>query len=369
MKKSILMLLGLAALAACKPAPADTLSQVNRADFQTTVDGKATDLYTLTNANGLELTVTNFGGRIVELFVPDKNGVFADVVLGHDHINKYINIEGERFLGATIGRYGNRIAKGTFTLDDVVYNLPKNDNGNTLHGGTKSFDMVAWDAQQDGPGKITFRLLSPDGDQGFPGNLNVTMVYELKDDNSLVITHEATTDKNCPVNLTHHSFFNLHGYGEADINDHVISIKASGFTPVDEKLIPLGFVQPVEGTPMDFRTPTAIGARVNEDFEQLRFGAGYDHNWVLDKTQEGALELAATVWEPQSGRYMEVFTTEPALQFYGGNFFNGKTIGKGRALNYRASLAMETQHYPDSPNQPAFPSTILHPGEIGRAHV
>ena len=345
--------------------PQTSLSKVKRANFQTTVDGKSVDLYYLKNNNGMELTVTNFGGRIVELFAPDRAGKFEDVVLGHDHIKKYVNYgKTERFLGSTIGRYGNRIAKGKFTLDGVEYTLPINNTPNTLHGGTKGFDMLVWDAEQISPQKIEFRLVSPDGDQGFPGTLTVEMIYELTDNYELVIEHKATTDKKTVVNLTHHSFFNLHGAGKGTINDHILVINASNYNPVDATLIPDGPIAPVEGTPMDFRIPTVIGERVDQDFTQLKYGRGYDHNWVIDRKTANALEKAAVVYEPVSGRVIEVWTTEPAMQFYGGNFFDGSLKGKkGKPYHFRASFALETQHFPDSPNRPDFPSTILSPGQ------
>ena len=266
-------------------------SQVSRAAFRSTVDGKATDLYTLRNARGLEMTVTNFGGRVVELWVPDRDGNFADIVLGHDNLGAYVDQTGERFLGATIGRYGNRIAAGRFTLDGKEYTLPLNDGPNSLHGGAKGFDMVVWDVVEVTPQKIVLACLSPDGDQGYPGNLKVTMTYELTDDNSFVITHEAATDRRTVVNLTHHSFFNLHGAGGPPINDHEL-IAADFFTPVDSTLIPTGRLMPVEGTPMDFRRPAPIGSRLDADFEQLRHGHGYDHNWVLSRRSTHDLELA-----------------------------------------------------------------------------
>ncbi|MEI3539947.1 MAG: aldose epimerase family protein [Alistipes onderdonkii] len=344
-------------------------SQVSRAAFRSTVDGKATDLYTLRNARGLEMTVTNFGGRVVELWVPDRDGNFADIVLGHDNLGAYVDQTGERFLGATIGRYGNRIAAGRFTLDGKEYTLPQNDGPNSLHGGAKGFDMVVWDVVEVTPQKIVLACLSPDGDQGYPGNLKVTMTYELTDDNSFVITHEAATDRRTVVNLTHHSFFNLHGAGGPPINDHELMIAADFFTPVDSTLIPTGRLMPVEGTPMDFRRPAPIGSRLDADFEQLRHGHGYDHNWVLSRRSTHDLELAATVYEPAAGRYMEVWTTEPGIQFYGGNFFDGSLVGKGgKSYGRRASLALETQHFPDSPNHPGFPSTVLGPGQRYR-HV
>lgn len=339
-------------------------STMNRQDFQTTIDGKTTDLYTLKNKNGIEITVTNFGAHVVEIWTPDKNGQFEDIVLGHDNVDAYVNYKGERFLGATIGRYGNRIKVGKFQLDGVEYQLPLNDGPNSLHGGNKGFDMVVWDAKQVNDQKLELAYLSKDMEEGYPGNLDVKMTYELTDDNEFIITHRATTDKKTVLNLTHHSFFNLHGAGNGSINDHVLTLNADRFTPVDSTLIPTGELATVEGTPMDFRQPTAIGERVNQDFEQLKFGHGYDHNWVISRKTDNETELAATVYEPQSGRVLEVFTTEPGIQFYGGNFFDGSMKGKGgKSYDYRASIALETQHFPDSPNQPNFPSTVLNPGE------
>lgn len=339
-------------------------SQLSRADFQMAVDGKKTDLFYLTNKNGVEMAVTNYGARVVELWVPGRDGKFEDVVLGHDNLDAYVNYEGERFLGATIGRYGNRIDKGQFTLDGKDYQLPINNEPNSLHGGDKGFDRVVWDTTQPDAQTLVFSYLSEDGEQGYPGNLRVKMTYHLSDKNEFTITHEATTDKNTVINLTHHSFFNLHGAGNGTINDHVLTIHADCFTPVNSVLIPSGKLEDVTGTPMDFRQPTAIGARVDNSYEQLTFGRGYDHNWVLARKSATDLELAATVLEPTSGRYMEVWTTEPGIQFYGGNFFDGTMTGKhGKSYDFRASLALETQHFPDSPNQAAFPSTVLHPNE------
>jgi len=339
-------------------------SKVKKSNFQLIVDDKKVDLFTLKNKNNLELTVTNFGARVVEMWVPDRDGNFEDIVLGHDHIDKYVNYSGERFLGATIGRYGNRISKGRFSLDNVDYQLPVNDGDNSLHGGEKGFDMVVWDVQQINSQKLEFSYLSKDGEQGYPGNLNVHMIYELTDNNEFIITHKATTDKTTIINLTHHSFFNLHGAGNGTINDHILMLNADKFTPVDESLIPVEQLESVDNTPMDFRIPTPIGERVNDQYEQLQFGKGYDHNWVINRQNNTGLELAATLYEPKSGRYMEVFTTEPGIQFYGGNFFNGSEIGKnGKKYEYRASLALETQKFPDSPNKPNFISTILTPDE------
>ncbi|WP_445589420.1 aldose epimerase family protein [Sunxiuqinia sp. A32] len=335
-----------------------------RADFQAEVNGKQTDLYILKNKNGLEMAVTNFGARVVELWIPDKDGNFADVVLGHNNIDEYVNYEGERFLGATIGRFGNRIATGQFELDGVTYQLPLNNGPNSLHGGFNGFDMVVWDATQISDNEIEFRYISKDGEEGYPGTLSVDMTYQLTDDNEFVVTHRAVTDKSTIINLTHHSFFNLHGEGNGSINDHILMLNADKYTPVDSVLIPNGELGEVENTPMDFRIPTEIGSRLGVEFQQLKYGGGYDHNWVLNRKSDKDIELAATVYEPASGRFMEVLTTEPGIQFYGGNFFDGSIVGKcGKTYDYRGSLALETQHYPDSPNQPEFPSTVLNPAE------
>lgn len=361
--KYTLFILVIAMLSGC--AKETRYSKMKREDFQTTVDGKKTDLYILKNKNGVEISVTNFGARVVEIWVPDRDGNFEDIVLGHDHVDKYIHFKGERFLGATIGRYGNRIDKGRFELDSVSYQLPINDEPNSLHGGTKGFDMVVWDAEPEGAQKLNLSYLSKDGEEGYPGNLSVKMTYELTDNDEFIITHSAVTDKKTVLNLTHHSFFNLHGAGNGSINDHKLMINADKFTPINEVLIPTGEQLAVSGTPMDFQEPTLIGERVNSDDEQLKFGHGYDHNWVLKRKTANELELAATVYESHSGRLLEVWTTEPGLQFYGGNFFDGSMIGKGgKSYDFRASLALETQHFPDSPNHSDFPSTVLMPDEI-----
>jgi len=335
-----------------------------KSDFQATVDGKQTDLFYLKNKNGIEMAVTSFGARVVELCVPDKNGQFEDIVLGHSNISNYVNFQGERFLGGTIGRYGNRIAKGRFELNGIDYQLPLNDKPNSLHGGGKGFDMVVWNTKQIDDIKLEFAYFSKDGEEGYPGNLQVTMTYQLTDNNEFIITHSAITDKSTVINLTHHSFFNLHGAGNGTINDHILIINADKYTPIDAVFIPRGDIADVEGTPMDFRTPTKIDNRLSVDFEQLKFAGGYDHNWVLNRKTENDVELAATVYEPASGRCMEVLTTEPGIQFYGGNFFDGKIVGKsGYSNNYRGSFALETQHFPDSPNHSEFPTTVLNPGK------
>lgn len=362
MKNISILILFIMITSACSEQT-NSLSKVNREDFQTVVDGKNTDLFVLKNKNGLEMTVTNYGARVVEFFAPDRSGNFEDIVLGHNNIDKYVNFTGERFLGATIGRFGNRIADGKFTLDGIDYQLTINDGPNSLHGGEKGFDRVVWDTKQINPQKLEFTYCSADGEQGYPGNLDVKMTYELTDDNEFKVTHRAVTDKKTVINLTHHSFFNLHGAGNGTINDHVLMLNADKFTPVDDVLIPTGEQLPVDGTPMDFRNPTPIGNRVNDDYQQLKYGRGYDHNWILNRKTPKGLELAATVYEPESGRFMEVYTTEPGIQFYGGNFFDGEVGKNNKRYEYRASLALETQHFPDSPNHPDFPSTVLSPGE------
>lgn len=338
-------------------------TKLNSADFDSIVDSKKVGLYILKNKNGMELSVTNFGARVVELFVPDRNGVFEDVVLGHNTLDKYVNFKGERFLGATIGRFGNRIAGGKFSLGGKEYSLAQNNGVNSLHGGVKGFDMKVWDVVSHDDASICFRLVSPDGEEGFPATLAVDMTYTLNDANEFEIVHTAVSDGDTIVNLTHHSFFNLHGEGNGDINDHILTIDASKYTPVDDTLIPTGEIADVAGTPFDFLKPTPIGLRLGDAHEQLKRGNGYDHNWVLNKSADGALDFAAEVYEQKSGRVMDVFTTEPAMQFYGGNFFACEIGKSGKPYIFRGSLALETQHYPDSPNRANFPSTVLKKGE------
>src|ERR1044072_9016444 len=329
------------------------------ANFDSTVAGKAVKLYYLKNAS-LQMAVTNYGAKVVALLAPDKSGKLEDVELGYDHLSKYITTK-DRYYGGFVGRYGNRIAKGKFKVDGKEYTLAVNNGENHLHGGKVGFNDVVWDAKQLNDHAIEFHYLSKDGEEGYPGNLDVTMTYELTDSNEFKISYKATTDKATVVNLTHHSFFNLKGAGNGDINDHVLSINADKFTPVDGGLIPTGKLEPVKGTPMDFTTPTPIGERVNADFEQLKLGKGYDHNWVLNK-KGNELSLAATVLEPQSGRYMEVWTTEPGGQFYGGNFMTGDTGKQGNTYVFGGALCLGTQHFPNSPNQASFPSVVLKPG-------
>ena len=331
--------------------------------FETVVDGKNVSLYTL-KAGDLTMQVTNFGGRVVTLWTPDKNGSYEDIVLGYNNIDNYVNNPGERFLGAVVGPYANRIAGGTYTIGEETYNFPQNNNGQTLHGGLKGLDMIVWDVDSVTEDSITLSVLCPDGHDGMPGNRTIVMTYSLTADNEFKVEYSAKTDKATHMNISHHSFFNLKGEGNGTINDHVLYINASKTTPVDAVLIPTGEIADVTGTPFDFREPKAIGRDLEIENEQLTNGAGYDHNWVLDRNTASELELAASVYEPASGRYMEVWSDQPALQFYGGNFFDGSTEGKyGKTLNYRESIALETQKYPDTPHHAHFPSTLLEPGQ------
>jgi aldose 1-epimerase len=363
---ALTLLLPLAA--ACdRPAPETTAATAMPSEpFGTTADGKAVEVYTLKNANGVEARVTNYGGIILSLKVPDRTGQMADVVLGFDSLSSYE--KDSPYFGALIGRYGNRIAKGHFTLDGKEYTLALNNGQNSLHGGLKGFDKVVWTAEPfDSTGRrgLVFTYTSANGEEGYPGTLQARVTYTLTDDNELIFDYHATTDQATPVNLTQHSYFNLKGAGNGDILDHVVTINADRFTPVDSTLIPTGELRSVEGTPFDFRTPTAIGARIEQQDQQLLFGHGYDHNYVLNKPDSASgPTFAARVVEPASGRVMEVSTTEPGLQFYSGNFLDGSLTGKGgHVYGHRSGFAMETQHFPDSPNQAAFPTTILRPGE------
>jgi aldose 1-epimerase len=320
------------------------------------------NVYTLTNATGMDVRITNYGGTLVSIRTPDRHGRMGDVVLGFDTLDGYLH--NTPYFGAIVGRYGNRIAKGRFALDGVTYTLARNDGENHLHGGLRGFDKVVWTAKTvdtaEGPA-LELGYLSKDGEEGYPGNLAVTVRYRLDDQNALHIEYTATTDKPTVVNLTNHSYFNLAGTG--DILSHVLEIEADRFTPVDQGLIPTGVLQPVTGTPFDFRTPTAIGARIDATNRQLQYAGGYDHNFVLSKAP-GTLGLAARVTDPASGRVLEVSTTEPGVQFYSGNFLDGHLVGKSnRPYVKRAAFCVETQHFPDSPNKPDFPSTIVRPGK------
>ena len=351
---------------------------IDKSVFGQLPDGRQVDLYRLTNANGIELQVTNYGGIILSLKTPDVDGEFDDIALGFDSLDAYLSDEYRQanpYFGAIIGRYGNRIAGGQFSLDGDTYSLATNDGNNHLHGGDQGFDKVLWQAEPfesaSGTG-LVLRYTSEDGEEGYPGKLETEVTYTLTDDDELMVDYRAVTDKATPVNLTQHSYFNLKGEGSDTILDHQLMINAPEFTPVNDSLIPTGELRAVEGTPFDFTQATAIGERIDQDNEQLEFGGGYDHNFVLDRDNAEADELvvAAKVWEPQSGRMVEVATTEPGIQFYSGNFLNGDLTGKqGEAYEHRSGFALETQHFPDSPNQEAFPSTILEPGDTYRSRT
>jgi len=346
----------------CSPAEKGT-TKVSKQAFGKTADGTPVDLYTLANKNGMKVAIASYGGIVVSILAPDRQGNLADVALGFDGMDGYLN--NSPYFGAIIGRYGNRIAKGRFTLNGVEYKLAKNNGENSLHGGLKGFDKVVWQAREVAAGdgqSVELTYVSKDGEEGYPGNLSATVAYTLNDSNELRIDYSAATDKDTVVNLTNHTYFNLAGQGEGDILGHQLMLKASKFTPVDAGLIPTGELKSVEGTPFDFRQPAAIGARINANHRQLELGKGYDHNFVLD-SGGGALALAARVTEAKSGRVLEVLTTEPGVQFYTGNFLDGTARGKGgKVYQFRYGLCLETQHFPDSPNQPAFPSTVLKPG-------
>jgi aldose 1-epimerase len=334
-------------------------------DFQKTIDGKVTNLYVLKN-DKIKVYITNYGGRIVSLLTPDRYGQMGDVVLGFKSIDDYLSANGP-YHGALIGRVGNRIAKGKFTLDGKTYSLPINNNENHLHGGPEGFNNQVWEVKAVDQSSISMSYFSKDGEMGYPGNLDVQVKYSLNNENELLISYKATTDKSTPVNLTNHAFFNLAGEASGTINDHLLRLNADYFTPVDETLIPLGENRSVEGTPFDFRIPKTIGRDLNQQNTdtQMSYGGGYDHNFVLNKENEREMSLAGYVIDPKTGRRMDIFTEEPGIQFYGGNFMNGSDIGKyGKKFLYRESFALETQHFPDSPNQPSFPNIILLPGDI-----
>lgn len=338
--------------------------EVVASDFGSLPDGTAIKVFTLTNSNGVEAGISNYGGTLVSLRLPDKNGKYEDVALGFDSVQGYLQ-PNVPYFGATIGRYGNRIAKGKFTLDGKEYTLAQNNGTNSLHGGLVGFDKVVWKAEEfKNENEVGVRLhyLSPDMEEGFPGNLDTEVVYTLNDKNELRIDYKATTDKKTIVNLTNHAYYNLTGDLNKDILNHQVMINADKFVPVDENVIPVGELRSVERTPFDFTEPTAVGKRINDPHEQIKLGNGYDHTWVING-QPGKMRLAATVYDPVSGRFMEIETTEPGVQFYTGNWLNGSLQGKGVNYKKRTGLCLETQHFPDSPNQPNFPSVELSPGE------
>lgn len=363
--------LGAACLVGCTSMsiPINTLGTISSAPFGKTPDGTPVEIYTLRNNKGMEARIMTYGGIVVSLKVPDKNGKFDDVVLGFDNLDGYTKdsyVKGCPYFGALIGRYGNRIGGAKFTLEGKTYTLAANNGPNSLHGGLKGFDKVVWQGKAwvttNGPA-LELTYTSKDGEEGFPGNLKVTATYTITDNNELRLDFSATTDQPTLCNLTHHSYFNLAGQGNGDILNHVVYINADNTTPVDSTLITTGEIKPVDGTPFDFRKPTTIGARINDPDTVLQYGPGYDHNWVINKPL-GELGLMARVVEPGSGRVMEVWSTEPGLQFYTGNFLDGSLTGKdGKIYQRRTAFCMEPHHYPDSPNKPQFPTTELKPGE------
>ncbi|KLU03856.1 L-arabinose-specific 1-epimerase (mutarotase) [Rhodopirellula islandica] len=346
----------------CLAVPGRAQDQMQVEDFD------SIQLYTLENKSGAKVQITNFGAIVTSIVVPDRDGKLGDVALGYDSVESYINAVDKPYFGAVVGRYGNRIAEGEFTLDGETYSLATNNGPNHLHGGVIGFDKVVWDAVPtavNGKPALKMTYHAKDGEEGYPGNLSVAVTYQWTDENELIVHYEATTDKATPINLTQHTYFNLAGEGNGTILDHELILNASKFTPVDSTLIPTGELREVEGTPFDFRKAKTIGRDIGVDNEQLEFGLGYDHNFVLDRSGEpGEMMWAARVLEPVTGRVMEIRTTEPGIQFYCGNFLDGRLEGKsGKSYVHRGGFCLETQHFPDSPNQPTFPSAILKPGE------
>ena len=341
----------------------------SKAAFQRIIDGKNTDLFILRNKNNVEAAFTNYGARILSLSIPDQSGKLTDVITGFKGVEVYKQST-EPYFGATIGRYGNRIAKGKFILDGVEYSIFINNSPNALHGGKKGFQDVVWDVRQLNGQTLEFSYLSKDMEEGFPGNLQVKVIYTLSDDNELMINYEASTDKKTVINLTNHAFFNLNGEGSGSILNHTLKINAGEYTPVDSTLIPLGKLDSVAGSPFDFRQARRIGERIDDDHIQLKYGKGYDHNFVLNTGQNGILNAAAIVMGDKSGIMMEIFTREPGIQFYSGNFMKGKNTFKGGSKDdFRTAFCLETQHFPDSPNQPSFPTTVLNPGEVYKTNT
>jgi aldose 1-epimerase len=338
---------------------------INEIAFRGTHKGKPTALYTLKNKHGMVVQITNFGAKIVSIYVPDSKGNFADIVLGYESIEQYI--KGNPYFGAICGRYANRIANGKFVIDGITYKLPVNNGPNSLHGGPEGFNNQVFDTKgiisiTDGE-KVEMEYKSEDGEMGYPGTVIFKVTYSVTNSNELRLNYEATTDKVTHVNIASHSFFNLSGEGNGDILNHELTLNADKFTPVSEVLIPTGELKSVEGTPMDFRKPEIIGKRIDYNFDQLSFGKGYDHNWVINRNKPGELTLAAICYDPKSQRIMEVHTTQPGVQLYTGNWLDGNKGKGGKSYQRRSALCLETQNFPDSPNKPGFPSTLLHPGE------
>lgn len=362
MRKALLSLLGLAALCACSN-PKNGPELLPESNFERVIDGKQTSLYTLRKGD-LTVQLTNYGARIVSIWAPDRNGAIGDICPGYADIDMYINNPGERFLGPVVGPVANRICKGTFVLDGETYNTPLNNDGNTLHGGFTGLDLMVWDVMASTDSSITMSVLHPNGQEGWPGNLTVNACFTLTSANELKINYSAQTDKATPVNLSSHTFFNLSGDTSRSILDHELLINASRTTPIDELLIPTGEVVSLDGSPLDFRQAKTVGKDLYADDDQLRNGHGYDHNWCLDRVTEDGIEFAASMYEPASGRYMEVWTDQPGIQFYCGNFFTGNELDKhGNPIGYRCAFVFETQKWPDAVNHDNFPDTILRPGE------
>jgi aldose 1-epimerase len=361
MKKNMFLLLTLVSVAFTSCNQSTTKNEMVKKDFFGTHNGKEVYLFTLTNKSGNVIRLTNYGAKINWIEVPDKNGKKDNVTFGFDTFDE--TLKGDMSFGSVVGRYANRIAKGKFILDGVEYHTPINNGPNTLHGGPNGWHSVVWNAEIVKDNKfpaVKFTYVSPDMEEGFPGTVNAEILYTWTDNNEIIMTYKCTSDKKTVVNVTNHAYFNLHGAGNGDILDHVLTIKASAFTPVDTFMIPTGEIRPVAGTPLDFTTPHAIGERIGEKYDQLVLGRGYDHNYVLDNKEE----VDATVYEPVSGRMLEVITDQPGLQLYTGNFLDGKQIGHGhKPYNFRTGLCLESGHFPDSPNHPDFPTTILKPGE------
>ena len=358
----------LAALGACGGKDRVT---VVRSSFGQLPDGRAVEAFTLTNPAGIVVQAITYGGIITVIRTPDRSGRPGDIVAGFDDLAGYLGAS--PYFGAIVGRYANRIAGGQFSLDGTTYHLARNNGPNALHGGLRGFDKVLWSGEPfaaDSGAGVTLRYSSADGEEGYPGAMAVRVTYRLTPDHDLIVDFEATSTRPTPVNLCQHTYWNLHGDGAGDILDHLLTLDASAYTPVDSTLIPTGEIAPVAGTPFDFRSPTAIGARIDQPDPQLRVGRGYDHNWVLDRGGRTGLVHAARLVDPVSGRSLDISTTEPGLQFYSGNFLDGTVTGKGgRVYRHRSALALETQHFPDSPNHPNFPSTILRPGETFRSRT
>jgi aldose 1-epimerase len=358
------LLVPLLAMASAALAVEGHAHPIGQAEFGR-VGETSVQIYTLTNVHGIEARIMTYGAALVSLKTPDRAGKLQNIILGFDSVQPYV--AGVPYFGATVGRYANRIAGGQFVLDGKTYQLPQNNGPNSLHGGNRGFDKRVWTAQpMETPTGPSLRLtyVSAAGEEGYPGELTAHVTYRLDDDDTLIIEYEARTTAATPVNLANHAYFNLTGDAERTILDHVLQINADRFTPVNATLIPTGEMRSVADTPFDFRAPHSIGSRINVKDEQLRLGGGYDHNWVLNSSSTGGLKLAAVLTDPTSGRSLEIRTTQPGLQFYSGNFLDGKPAGAGSVFKYRTGLCLETQHFPDSPNQPAFPSTILRPGQV-----